>query len=248
MRFSSRRLFRALAVGELALLSACGGGTPSGSRPSPVASVLIVGGGESHDFPQWYQRADSATIAAGGARVAYTDAPAAILPRLSGTDVLYLAANQPLPDPALRDAIFRHVAGGGGLIVGHAGAWYNWSDWPEYNRRLVGGGARGHRRYGTFEVEVVDAAHPVTEGVPPSFIVRDELYRFVPDSAGPEIHVLARAREADTGEIYPVVWTVESSGGRILVNTLGHDGDAHNHQAYQRLLRNSVRWTSRGNE
>ncbi|MBW3628903.1 MAG: ThuA domain-containing protein, partial [Gemmatimonadetes bacterium] len=227
-------------------LPGCAGTMQAGSAARSSPSVLVVGGGASHDFPQWFQRADSATLAATGARVGYTATPAEILPRMAGVDVLYLTANQPLPDPALRQAILRHAADGKGVIIGHAGAWYNWNDWPDYNRQLVSGGSRAHRRYGEFTVNVVDPSHPVMQGVPASFSLRDELYRFIPDDAGPGIHVLATAREEETGTVYPIVFTVRHpGGGRILVNTLGHDGEAHNHPAYQRLLQNSLRWVSR---
>jgi type 1 glutamine amidotransferase len=207
--------------------------------------VAILGGGSSHDFPQWFQRADSAILVGAGARVGYAGEPAGMLPVLSGADVLYQTANQPLNDPALRQAIMAHVQAGKGLIVGHAGAWYNWRDWPEYNRQLVGGGARGHQRYGDFEVNVVRPDHPVMQGVPATFGIRDELYRVIPDTAGAKIEVLATAREAATGTVYPIIYTVQHPRARIIVNTLGHDGEAHNHPAYRQILQNSLRWASR---
>jgi type 1 glutamine amidotransferase len=215
--------------------------TASASAPR----VLIVGGGASHDFARWFNAADSATLATIGAQVRYTEDVASVLPALAETDVLYLSNNQPLPDPALREAIMRHVASGRGLIIGHAASWYNWRDWPAYNRDLVGGGTRAHAPYGEFTVEVVAPDHPIMQGVPSSFTLKDELYRFVPDSAGPGVTVLATAREAATGKVYPIVWTVQRANTRIVVNTLGHDGEAHSHAAYQRILQNSLRWSGR---
>jgi type 1 glutamine amidotransferase len=87
--------------------------------------------------------------------------------------------------------------------------------------------------------------HAIMRGVPSSFTVEDELYRFLPDTAGPSVTVLATAREEATGRVYPIVWTVQHSNGRIIVNTLGHDGVAHAHPAYQRILQNSLRWAGR---
>lgn len=245
MTISPRRIGRFLIAGALLALPACAPST-SGSAAPASPRVLIVGGGSSHDFPQWFQRADSTTLAATSVQATYTDDPGQVAGRLANADVLYFTANQPHPDPATRDAIFRHVASGKGLVIGHAGAWYNWSDWPEYNRALVGGGTRAHRRLGEFEVNVVAPTHPVMQGVPASFTIRDELYRFLPDTTGARIgEVLATAREVETGTVYPIVFTVQNPNARILVNTLGHDGDAHGHPAYQRILQNAVRWVSR---
>ena len=244
MMSSPRRYGLLLTAGPLLILSACAPATAGrGVQSSP--RVLIVGGGSSHDFPQWFQRADSATLARAGIPARYTDTPSQVAARLTNVDVLYFTANQPHPDPATREAIFLHVASGKGLVIGHAGAWYNWSDWPEYNRLLVGGGTRGHRRLGEFEVIVTAPDHPVMRGVPAAFSVTDELYRFMPDSDGAAIgDVLATAREVETGTVYPIVFTVENPNARVVVNTLGHDGDAHDHPAYQRILENSVRWVS----
>ena len=236
---------RTLLLSALALaLAACAPPAATPGGPAGATRVLIVGGGASHDFDPWFRDADGATLSETGAVVRYTDVPAEVLPGLADTDVLYLSNNQPLPDPALRQRIVDHLGGGGGLIVGHAASWYNWKDWPEYNRRIVGGGSRGHRKYGEFRVDVVEPGHPVMDGVPASFTLRDELYRFAPEAGAAEIEVLATAREAETGTVYPIVWTVPHPAGRIVVNTLGHDGDAHGHPAYRRILQNSLRWVA----
>lgn len=242
MRPSRRPLGVLLAGCALLALPGCGGTASSAPSPAAAPRVAILGGGSSHDFPQWFQRADSTILASAGARVAYAGEPAGMLPVLREADVLYQTANQPLNDPALREAIMAHVRAGKGLIVGHAGSWYNWRDWPEYNRQLIGGGARAHRRYGDFEVKVVRPDHPVMQGVPATFNIRDELYRIIPDTAGAKMEVLATAREVETGTVYPIIYTVQNPSARIVVNTLGHDGEAHNHPAYQRILQNSLRW------
>jgi uncharacterized protein len=44
------------------------------------------------------------------------------------------------------------AATGKGLVMLHPGTWYAYPDWPELNARIVGGGARGHDRIGTFSV------------------------------------------------------------------------------------------------
>ncbi len=217
--------------------------TSPGAASSP--RVLIVGGDQHHDFDRWFNEATTATLEATGAEVSYTDVPSRILPALSEIDVLYLTNNQPLPGQELRDGIFNFVEAGKGLLIGHAAGWYSWSDWPAYNRDLVGGGTRSHLPYGEFQVTVADPEHAIMQEVPATFTIRDELYRFERDPDGPPIHVLATGRDEQTGTVYPVVWTVDHPNGRIVVNTLGHDGEAHNHPAYRTILQNSLRWASR---
>lgn len=205
--------------------------------------VLIVGGHDAHDFDRWFNEEDSKIIAETGANVNYTDEPESILPKLSGLDILYLSNNQPLPDPKLHNAVHEFVETGNGLLLVHAATWYSWEDrWPEYYTDFIGGGTRSHPPLGEFEVHVVDPEHPVMEGVPERFTIVDELYRFQRDEQAAEMHVLAVGIEEETGEEYPVAWTVEYGDGRVVNITLGHDGDAHQHEAYRTMLQNSVSW------
>ena len=205
-------------------------------------SVLIVGGGMHHDFEQWFNEEDQKIISGTSASVSYTDNPNEILPELPGLDILYLSNNQPMPDTDLRDAIFEFVEAGNGLLLVHPAVWYNWEDWPEFNRELVGGGSRSHPPYGEFGVSVTEPDHPVMAGVPVQFTIKDELYRFEKDPEGTDFHVLATGLEEETGAEYPVVWTAGYGQGRIVGITLGHDGDAHQHPAYIKVLQNSIEW------
>lgn len=236
-----------LGLGLIAGLSACQTSNEprAGDAPAGPIRALIVGGGQHHDFNRWFNQADVATLSRDGlATVSYTDQPDAILPALAGLDVLYLSNNQPLPDPALRAAIFDFVGSGRGLLLIHPALWYNWNDWPEYNRLLVGGGSRSHPPYGEFEVTVVDPTHPIMAGVPERFTIRDELYRTEKDPLGPPIVILATGHEKATGRTYPVAWIVQHPRGRIFCCSLGHDGAAHEHPAFQAMLRNGLRWAA----
>jgi hypothetical protein len=103
--------------------------------------VLITGGGSSHDFDKWFNKADTATLSDGGkASVNYTEDMGLIAPALKNVDVLYLSHNKPITETAARTGIFEHVEAGKGLLLVHPALWYNWKDWPEYNRVLAGGG------------------------------------------------------------------------------------------------------------
>lgn len=244
-------LLRRIALGLAGGLM-CGLGssrvTEVRASPQPLAKprVLIVGGGSSHDFATSFGKTDVDTLRQSGDLVEYTESFAALGARLGTVDTVVQASNQAAPDAATRRLLMEFVARGGGLVVVHAGTWYNWPDWPEYNRALVGGGTREHDRMGRFTVTVVEPGSPVMAGVPGRFEVEDELYHpeMAADAAGTQ--VLATAHSELTGKTYPSVWVVKGRRGRIVCVTLGHDERVHQMAAYQAILRNAVAWTAAG--
>lgn len=207
--------------------------------------TLLVGGGSSHDFNRWFNLADLATLkATPGIDAQYTERYAQVIPALKQIDVLGWSANQPQKDPVLRQALLDYAASGKGLVLIHPGNWYIWNDWPEWNRILVGGGARSHDRYGEFEVTVTDPDHPLMKGVPTTFRLSDELYHMEIDPKATPIQVLATGRNLATGKTWPLVWVTKHPQARIVNITLGHDGLSHDIPAYKQLLKNAVIWAA----
>lgn len=209
--------------------------------PEGPLDALIFGGGSSHDFAKWFRDADLANLRDAKLVAGYTERAEELAAGLERTKVLVLCNNQPLADAALRARIFAHVDAGGGLLLLHPACWYNWADWPEYNRELVGGGARSHENYGEFDVVRSTAEHPLLEGVIGRFAIRDELYRLERDAAvQPEI--LATGHSRAGGASYPVLWAHARGRGRVVACTLGHDGAAREVAAFRALYVNAVRW------
>jgi putative membrane-bound dehydrogenase-like protein len=206
--------------------------------------VLLVGGGTSHDFARWFGDKDKEILAAlKPARIEYTESMETLQNGLPDWDVVVVSTNQPLSSEARR-TLMEVANTGRGIVLLHPGIWYNWPNFPEWNRDLVGGGSRGHDKYGEFEVEVLDAKHPLTVGLPPRFKISDELYYFTPDPQGAPIQVLAQAASTTKGQAFPQVWAVTHPKARIAAITLGHDAKAHELPEFQTLLRNAVRWVS----
>ena len=207
--------------------------------------ILVVGGGSSHDFQRWFNTADVATLRGmGKVSVNYTESSATVAKELPNVDVLVSSTNQKGFDtPELREALMNFVNAGKGLVLLHPGVWYNWP-WPEYNKVLVGGGARGHDRLGEFEVNVIKE-HPVTKGVSPKFTVTDELYHSDIDLSGTPIEILASTSPAPSNKMeYPSVWLVNHPKARIVCIALGHDGRVHDLPDYKTLLCNAVNWVA----
>ena len=222
-----------------------GNGSNGGETGDPALRVLISGRGSSHDFTRWFNQADTALLRSNGlADVRYTDQPDDLVPAYPRLDVLIQSSNQPFKNPAVRQGLFDFAQAGKGLVLLHPGLWYNWPDWPEYNQQLCGGGSRGHNALGDFEVIITQPDHPLARGVPAKFTIRDELYWFEADPQGAPLKVVATAFSAQKGKAYPIVFTVDHAKARVVGITLGHDGSAHEHPAYQRLLRNAVLWAA----
>ena len=204
--------------------------------------VSMLAGGGSHDFVNHFGVMDGRILSNNGSiSVTYSEQPSLFREWLDDSDVLYLCNNQPI-DRETQQAIFRRVDQGIGLLINHPSTWYNWKDWPEYNQKLVGGGSESHEKFQEFEVQVTKKDHPIMHGVPSKFKIVDELYRWKQDPDATDIEVLAIGKSLETGEEYPVVWTVNHPSTKIVCNTLGHDQKAHQLRAYQRILNNSLTW------
>jgi type 1 glutamine amidotransferase len=160
-------------------------------------------------------------------------------------DVIFLSNNKPIRSAESRKVIQNQVKSGKGLLLVHPALWYNWADWPEYNRDLVGGGSKSHDRYGEFEVTVLgDAKSPITAGLPASFKITDELYHHFRDEQGVAPMVLATGKSPHDGRVFPIVWVSQVREGRVACITLGHDGQAHSHPVYKQLLKQAVLWAA----
>jgi putative heme-binding domain-containing protein len=211
--------------------------------------VLLIGGGSSHKFTEFFGVTDSATLRAAGFTVHYTedrDQAAAVLPE---ADVAVISVNRMFFDtPAYRQAVFAFAEAGKGIVMLHPGTWYAFQRWPELNARLVGGGSRGHDKLGPYTVHVRQPAHPVMRGVPASFEVIDELYYMnaepekIPAGTAP-IEVLAESSPSQKFQrAHPVAWVTRHERARVVGITLGHDERVHDHPAFRTLLTNAVRW------
>jgi hypothetical protein len=92
--------------------------------------------------------------------------------------------------------------------------------------------------------------HPITRGIPRSFMqTNDELYGKLRGPAE-NLHVLATAfsdpATGGTGEHEPILMTIRFGKGRIFHTTLGHDVAAMNGVAFQVTLQRGAQWAATG--
>lgn len=105
----------------------------------------------------------------------------------------------------------------------------------------------GHAKRHVFAVHWVDPDHPISEGLPPTFVANDELYHKI--DLKPNAHVLATAYDdpnipGGTGKTQPVVWTVPYGQGRVVMTVLGHDLLAMSQPGFMDVLIRGAEWSA----
>ncbi|TWU63416.1 Trehalose utilization [Crateriforma conspicua] len=177
-----------------------------------------------------------------------------------------------------QQAFEKYIASGGGFVSVHA-ADNAFPQWPEYNRMIGLGGWGGrneksgpyvrwndqqqrfvrdlspgkggaHGKRVPFLVICRDMDHPITRGLPSSFLqTDDELYSKLRGPAE-NMHILATAQQnpstGGTGLHEPVLMTIHYGNGRVFHTTLGHDLTAMSGAAFQVTLLRGTEWAATG--
>jgi type 1 glutamine amidotransferase len=185
---------------------------------------------------------------------------------------------QPWPEP-VRKALEEYVAEGGGLVIVHA-ANNAFSGWAEYDK-MIGLGWRGNN-YGdrvtidekgevvrtpkgegpgaghgpqhAFRIDSRDPEHPVTKGMPRSWMhAKDELYHGQ-RGPGADMHILATAYSSKdkggTGTNEPMIWIIPYGTGRVFTTVMGHvsgkDAEAIRCVGFQTVVARGAEWAGTG--
>jgi type 1 glutamine amidotransferase len=231
-------------------------------KPAKV-KVLIITGSHGHDWKGTLPILEEMYKASGRFEVAVTLDPRKDLTpeKLASHDVFLLHyketdASPGRWPPAAEEALLGAVRGGKGLVVLHfASAAFDAAgvNWPEYEK-LIGGGWRRSKGFGAhapmyqFRVDIVDKEHPITRGLPASFLhVKDELYHKLMMAEGN--HVLAEAlddHEKGTKKKEPLVWVLSYGKGRVYHNALGHSVEPMKGPGFQALMARGTEWAATG--
>ena len=161
-------------------------------------------------------------------------------------DVVVLHFQNPKPLPKTQEDranLQKFVEDSKGLVVIHFGCGA-FQEWPEF-RNLAGRAwdpkLRAHDPHGEFQVNITDAKHPITEGMP-SFETTDELYTCLAGDA--PITLLATATSKVDKKDYPMVFILTVGKGRVFHTALGHDVRALTNPPVAELLRRATAWAA----
>jgi len=129
-----------------------------------------------------------------------------------------------------------------------AGGQEGWAEYPS----LIG--ARwdinkiGHGTRHVFPVKWTNQQHPISQGLPSTFLANDELYHRL--GLLPDTKVLATAfsdpATGGTGNNEPMVWTASFGRGRTVHITLGHDLSAMSQPGFLAAFARGAEWAATG--
>ncbi len=176
-----------------------------------------------------------------------------------------------------QQAFEKYMRSGGGMVSVHA-ADNAFPKWVEYNK-MIGLGGWGNRNekdgpyiyydstgklvrdsspgvggsHGTFHafrIDIRDKKHPITRGVPDSWMHnKDELYDRLRGPAE-NMTILASAysdkKERGTGRDEPIMMVISYGKGRVFHTTLGHANESQQCSGFITFLQRGVEWAATG--
>jgi type 1 glutamine amidotransferase len=188
---------------------------------------------------------------------------------LAPYDVLVMDYGGPRWGDVTERAMEAFVQGGKGFVSVHGASYHfcgldvitdghrpvGWKEpaWPAF-RRMVGCGwdslpAKSyHGPRHTFAVTTTAIPHPITAGMPASFLATDELYHAM--TVIPEAKVLATAFSAPerggTGNAEPMLVVTDFGKGRCFYTALGHETAAMWEPGFRASFLRGVEWAATG--
>jgi len=143
------------------------------------------------------------------------------------------------PSPEARAALVGHLARGGGLLAVHTAVicFDDWSEWASILGASWSWGRSSHPPVGPVSVVVDNTEHPVVAGVG-GFDVVDEVYSFL--DVADDVEPLMTACPGLLAQ--PLVWARSHGGGRVVVDTLGHDRRSYASEAHATVVRQAAKW------
>ncbi|MFC1763439.1 ThuA domain-containing protein [Planctomycetota bacterium] len=178
---------------------------------------------------------------------------------------------------ATEKAFEAYIKNGGGMVCYHA-ANNAWPKWKAYNEMTAVGGWGGrneksgpylymnkagkvirdtkpgkggdHGKQEEFEIVVRDEAHPITKGLPKTFLHGpDELYSFLRGPAeNVTILATAHSRKDNKGSGFeePMLMVIEWGQGRIFHTVLGHDVKQIKEGSFVTTFLRGAEWAATG--
>lgn len=265
------RMLTSVCLVALLAISAC--------AEDAKLKALIVDGQNNHRWQETTPLLKAALLSSKRFSVDVATSPknlSAFKPKFSDYDVVVSNYNGAAWAPETQKAFVEYVQGGGGFVVIHA-ANNSFGNWKEYNE-IIGlggwggrneksgpyiyfeegkvvrdtskgrGGSHGSRH--DFQVVVRDGEHPVTAGMPSSWLhAKDELYDRLRGPAE-NMTVLATAysdpKSGGRGKHEPMIFTLSYGKGRVFHTPMGHDAHAMKCAGFIATVQRGSEWAATG--
>jgi len=200
------------------------------------------------------------------------------MPKFTDYQVVVLNYDAPTErwPEALKKSFEQYMSNGGGLVTIH-GANNSFPEWTEYNKMIgVGGWRNRNEKSGPywyykagklvsdtkpgnagshgaklpFQMKVVNTSHPITNGLPPTWMHQnDELYAQL-RGPGQNMTVLVTAysdtNNKGTGYDEPQLMVLNYGKGRVFHYVPGHDAISMSSVDYVVLLQRGTEWAATG--
>ncbi len=200
-------------------------------------SVLLLGGSSGSHKPDRMSEILAQGLSGTGLSITYTeDIDLLSADQLARHDVIAIYKDDGELSAGQESALLGAVEKGMGMVAIHCAS-HAFRNSPYYGA-LVGGRFKGHGR-GVFRPRIVDAQHPITDGLD-SFETWDETY--VHNELGKDLRVLMT--RAESGAYEPSAWVRRHGEGRVFYTALGHDERTWRQEAFQELLHRAIRWAA----
>lgn len=136
--------------------------------------------------------------------------------------------------------ILKFVHEGRGFIGLH-GASASFKSHPKYFE-MLGGRFMNHKLLKSFEVEIIDKNHPITNNLD-DFRFKDEPYRH-DFSMSKDIQILAKAnyKDSENKSLEPIIWIKNYGQGRVFYCSFGHRTNSLKSEIFKQIIRRAVKW------
>jgi type 1 glutamine amidotransferase len=229
-------------------------GTAFAQSPSPPVRALLITGGCCHDYEfqaksltEGIKKFGAVTwtvVNEGGkskdAKIALYDKPDWAKPY---DVVVHNECFADLNDIAyVRKITAAHKSGTPAVVIHCAMHTYRIlqeDDWREF----LGVTSRRHDHKSNYPVKLVDAKHPITQGMPANWVTpADELY--IIEKLWPNARALATSKSEKDGKDHPVIWTNQYGQARVFGTTYGHSDETFRDPVFLDYVARGVLWAA----
>ncbi|REG94512.1 PVC-type heme-binding CxxCH protein [Algoriphagus antarcticus] len=226
-----------LVILMLAFLAGCGQSNKnflSSTDPRRV-EILVLGHESEHHNSEKLMMYLETPLFQKGINLTYTtDVMDLNSETLNNYDGLMIYANHEQITPEQESALKSYIEGGKAMIPIHSAS-FCFQNSPWYIE-AVGGQFSTHGT-GDFTATIVDADHPVMQGIS-EFETWDETY--VHSQLNPDMHILMERIDGDKKE--PYTWVRDQGKGRVFYTAYGHDEKTWEKKEFQNLVTNGILW------